>query len=381
MKIMGVDPAGIQRMTHKARSANVMVEALPCAMANILKQEMLALGADAAVARGAVACSLPHTDVLLMGSLKQLEQLSERLASQPFGLADLGRELQQVLGKFHAAPTTLHGKGCQLSLSRPCVMGIINATPDSFYDGGACVALDDALRQAEKQLKDGADLLDVGGESTRPGSAAVSLSVEMERTVPLIEALQREFDIPLSIDTNKAVVAEAAVAAGAAFVNDISGLTFDPNMAAVVAQSGAGLFVMHTRGRPEVMQQDTEYADVLAEVIAGLRHSLLLAKDAGVADCSLAVDPGIGFGKSAEGNLEILRRLSELKSLGYPVLLGTSRKSFIGKVLDQPEPDQRLFGSLATAVHGVSQGAQLFRVHDVAATRQAVDMAWAIVHG
>lgn len=372
-----VDSCGIELMVPKALHVNILLQEVSCVAANILKQEMLALGGDAAVARGTIACSIDHTDVLLMGTRKQLAQLAIRLPRQPFGLKGLAERLSELLGQS-ASATVLKGQHHSLSLSRPQVMGIINVTPDSFYDGGACHDLDATLRQAEQQVKDGVDLFDVGGESTRPGAALVSEEVELERIVPVVKALARTFDLPISVDTNKAVVADAALACGADFINDISGLTFDVAMADVIARHRAGVFVMHTRGLPEEMQDNTDYDDLVCDVIASLRHSIALAREAGVDDASISVDPGIGFGKSVAGNLEILRRLDEVVALGYPLLIGTSRKSFIGQVLGQPQPQQRLYGSLASVAVAVQQGAQLFRVHDVAPTRQVVDLAWAI---
>lgn len=380
-KRLGVDPGGIERMANKALHLNALLEQVACPAANILKQEMISLGGDAAVARGTVACSISYTDVVLMGTRKHFGQLVLRLQAQPFGLGDLAKELGQLLNNSLSAANQLSGRTCRLDLSRPQVMGILNVTPDSFYDGGVCCDLDTALRHAEVQINAGADILDIGGESTRPGAKLVGGELEMQRVIPLVAALKRSFDVPLSIDTNKAQVAKAAIESGAEFVNDISGLMFDPQMAKVVADSGAGLFAMHTRGRPDVMQQDVDYQDVVADVISGLRTSVSLALDAGVGADKIAVDPGIGFGKSPEGNLEILRRLSELSCLSCPVLIGTSRKSFIGHVLKQDSPGERLIGSVASVVMAATAGVRLFRVHDVAATRDAVDMAWAISQG
>lgn len=381
MTSLGVDPAGIQRMVGKAQSINVLVESVPCGAANILKQEMLSIGADAAVARGSVTCSRSYTDVLLMGTKKQLKLLVRRLPCQPFGLASIAQQLSSLLLNYYTPLAYLAGKDCRLTLDCPQVMGIINVTPDSFYDGGVSLAVDTALSQAESQLAAGANILDIGGESTRPGSVGVSEDVEIARVVPVVEAIRNRFDIPISVDTTKASVARAALDSGANFINDISGLTFDPLMADVVATSGAGLFVMHTRGRPEVMQSDTQYQDLVAEVISCLRCSANLAIEAGVDVDKIAIDPGIGFGKSLAGNLEILQRLSEFHALGYPVLLGTSRKSFIGSILNQPQAEQRLSGSLATVAVAVSRGVQFFRVHDVEETRHVVDTAWAMTAG
>ncbi|ORJ63048.1 dihydropteroate synthase [Geothermobacter hydrogeniphilus] len=257
-------------------------------------------------------------------------------------------------------------------------MGILNLTPDSFYDGGCYTGLDEALRHAERMMAEGVDLIDVGGESTRPGAAVVSEEEELARVVPVVEALAGRLGPVISVDTSKSRVARECLAAGAHFVNDISGLTFDAGMAQVVAAAGAGLFLMHTPARPDRMQQQTGYNDLLGEVVAFLRRAMELAEAAGVPHAKLAVDPGIGFGKDVTGNLELLRRLSELQCLGVPILLGTSRKSFIGRILDQQDPEQRLAGTLATVALGVSQGAMLHRVHDVAAARQAALMAWAV---
>jgi len=278
-------------------------------------------------------------------------------------------------------PPLLLGRTVRLDLSRPQIMAVLNVTPDSFSDGGQHLNLDAALIRVEQMVLEGADLIDIGGESTRPGAAAVPEALELERVLPVIEAVRARFDLPISVDTSKSAVARAAVAAGAEFVNDISGLSFDPQMAAVVAKSGAGLFLMHTPGRPDQMQQQTVYDDMMAEVIAVLRAALAQAAAAGIPPEKIAVDPGIGFGKSVQGNLELLRRLGELQVLGRPVLLGTSRKSFIGKVLQQVQPGERLYGTLATVALGVAAGARLFRVHDVRAARETALMAWAVLHG
>ena len=378
---LGADPAGVARMAAKMVRRLVHLSAVPCRAANVLKQEMLSLGGDAAVARGTVACSIPVTDVVLIGSLKQLRQLCERLPHQPFGLRELAAELVVLLSVIDHPPSKLQGRNCCLELDRPRIMGVLNLTPDSFSDGGRYQGPEAALRRALEMVREGADLIDIGGESTRPGAPAVSAEEETQRVVPIIEALRRELDLPLSIDTSKSSVAQAAMAAGANFINDISGLSFDSRMAGVAAASAAGLFLMHTPGRPEVMQQHTRYSDLLSEVIGSLQRSLDQAEAAGVPRCKLAVDPGIGFGKDAAGNLQLLQRLRELQCLGTPVLLGTSRKSFIGKVLGQTDPQERLFGTLATVALGVERGAQIFRVHDVRAAREAALLAWAICRG
>jgi len=274
--------------------------------------------------------------------------------------------------------TVLVGRNCVLDLAQPCIMGVLNVTPDSFSDGGDCFDAGAAVERGLEMVEQGAGILDIGGESTRPGAPAVSLDVELERVIPVIEGLRRHTCIPLSIDTSKASVARAALASGANFVNDISGLSFDDAMAAVVSGAAAGLFLMHTRGCPEQMQKNTDYEDLLAEVVDFLRAAVTKANAAGIGAERLAVDPGIGFAKSAAGNLALLKHLSALHQLGCPILLGTSRKSFIGRIIQQEDPRQRLYGTLATVALGVAQGVQLFRVHDVLPARETALVAWAI---
>lgn len=273
----------------------------------------------------------------------------------------------------------LAGRSASLLLDRPRIMGILNVTPDSFSDGGQFQQIDRALRRAEEMVAEGADLIDVGGESTRPGAALVSVEQELDRVIPVIAAIHARLDIPLSVDTNKASVAAVALESGADWVNDVSGLSFDATMASVVAAKGGGLFLMHTRGTPARMQQHTQYDDIVAEVIAELKIAITSALAAGIPAQRLAIDPGIGFAKDLAGNLELLRRLDEFKVLELPILLGTSRKSFIGKVLQQPQPIDRLYGTLATVALGVAKGAMLLRVHDVRAARETALMSWAIL--
>ncbi len=292
--------------------------------------------------------------------------------------ARLAQSLSLLLDRSEHPATYLRGRTCTLDLSRPRIMGILNVTPDSFSDGGCYLDPDSALKQARIMEEQGADLIDVGGESTRPGSAGVDEAEEMRRVVPIVERIAAQCAVPISVDTSKSRVAYEAILAGAEFVNDVSGLRFDSKMAHVVAQTGAGLFLMHTRGRSDIMQKRTDYADLLGDVCRYLAEGIELARAAGVAEDRIAVDPGVGFGKDAAGNLEILRRLAELQCLGRPVLLGTSRKSFLGKILDRAQPHERLFGTVATTALGVAQGARIFRVHDVAPNCDAAVTAWAI---
>jgi len=253
-------------------------------------------------------------------------------------------------------------------------MGILNVTPDSFSDGGRYVDFGKAVAQGRAMIAAGADIIDVGGESTRPGAPAVDAEEELRRVIPVIKDLA---GVPVSVDTTKAVVAERALAAGARIVNDVSALRFDARMVAVVRDAGAGLVLMHMLGTPATMQRDPQYADVMGEVRAFLAERLAFAERNGVSRCQMAVDPGIGFGKTVAHNLALLARLAEISSLGCAVVVGASRKSFIGKTLNR-EVDQRLPGSLAVAAWAVAHGANVVRVHDVAETVDAVRMIQAI---
>ena len=260
-------------------------------------------------------------------------------------------------------------------------MGVLNVTPDSFSDGGKFLDVDRAVEHAREMARAGADIIDIGGESTRPGSAPVGAEEESRRVVPVVEQLS---DLLVSVDTMKAEVAEKALGAGARIVNDISALRFDPRMVEVVRQAGAGVVLMHMQGTPQTMQQDPQYEDVVTEVRMFLAERIGFAVAHGLKKSQIAVDPGIGFGKTVEHNLQLLARLEELSSLGCPVVVGTSRKSFLAKVLapHEAEPgretDQRLWGTAATVAWAVEHGARVVRVHDVAAMANVVRMVEAV---
>jgi len=259
---------------------------------------------------------------------------------------------------------------------RVLVMGVVNVTPDSFSDGGRHLDPEAAVAHARRLLAEGADLIDLGAESTRPGAAPVSAEEQWRRLAPVLEALAREPGACLSVDTASAEVGERALAAGAHVINDVTALA-DPAMAGVVARAGAGLVLMHMRGNPADMQRDPRYQDVAAEVAAHLEARLESARASGIDPACVALDPGIGFGKRARHNLELIARIESLAALGRPVLVGVSRKSFIGQILDLPV-DQRLEGSLAAAAIAVFLGARIVRAHDVAATVRAVRVAGAL---
>ena len=264
---------------------------------------------------------------------------------------------------------------------RTLLMGVLNVTPDSFSDGGKFFSPDQAVAHAEQMVAEGADIIDVGGESTRPGSEFVSEEEELRRVIPVIEKVAAFSSIPISIDTTKPSVARAACEAGAEIINDISGLRFDPALAAVAKSVQAGFLLMHSRSTPKDMQQIPFAADIFTDVVDGLRRSISIAERFGIARESIAIDPGIGFGKSVEQNLEIIRRLRELSDqfIALPIVIGTSRKSFLGKMLNGAPADGRLYGTIATVVASVLNGAHIVRVHDVKAATEAVRIADALV--
>lgn len=251
------------------------------------------------------------------------------------------------------------------------IMGILNVTPDSFSDGGKFNQIDAALKHAEEMIRDGADVIDIGGESTRPGYTKISDEEETGRVVPVIEAVKKEFGIPISVDTYKSGVAEAAAQAGADLINDIWGLKYDARMAEVIAKSGLACCLMHNR-------DNTEYRNFMEDMKQDLRETIALAKAAGIADDKIILDPGVGFAKSYENNLEVISRLKEFNELKYPVLLGTSRKSVIGLTLDLPAAE-RVEGTIVTTVMAVEAGCMFVRVHDVKENHRAIQMAEAIL--
>lgn len=304
----------------------------------------------------------------------RVEVLSRDAPARIVGLGDLTKAERTGL----SAPRPDFGG---LSMEVPRVMGILNITPDSFSDGGLFLRPEAALMQA-RRMADGADILDIGGESTRPGAAEVSVDDETQRTAPVIAALREGgMALPISIDTRKAAVAGAAFAAGATILNDVTALGHDPAMAGVAAEAGVPVVLMHSIETPATMQDDPRYDDVLLDVYDALAGRLAVAEAAGIARTRLAIDPGIGFGKTLEHNLALLARLSLFHNLGVPVLLGASRKRFIGTIGAEAEAARRMPGSLAVALAGVAQGMQMIRVHDVAETRQALRLWQAATRG
>jgi dihydropteroate synthase len=345
---------------------------LPCRVLRLVPADAAEIDdlAAAAGAAGAILVQGPRGCVLA-GPARTLDEAAAHLARSPQAGNGLARAAARALAGFRRRRFPLRfadGEVWELE-ERTRLMGILNVTPDSFYDGGRWAEAGPAVDHGLRLTEEGADLVDVGGESSRPGSAPVSAEEEVRRVVPVVAGLrQARPGLRISVDTRRSDTARRVLEAGADMINDISGLRSDPALAAVVAAAGVPLVVMHIRGTPSTMQQDTDYDDLLTEVVDALAESRDFAGTAGIPDDRLIVDPGIGFGKSAEGNEQILRHLATLRSVGLPLLVGASRKSFIGQRLDGVPPDDRLEGSLAAAAAAIRGGAHIIRVHDVQAT-------------
>jgi len=380
LKKLGNTPEGIKILSQKGKTYLFEVEGIDTRGANILKQDAISVGGDCAVPRSASVFKPGKWTVLLMVNERELRRLIEKLKVQPYSLKELGEKLKEAFKNYQKDTFSIEYRGRELHLKRPVVMGILNVTPDSFSDGGKFNRLDAAVKRCEEMLEEGAEIIDVGGESTRPGSEPVPVDEELRRVIPVIEEIRKRLGngFFVSVDTYKSRVAEEALKAGADIVNDISGFRFDEKMAEVVAQFKCPAVVMHIKGTPKDMQKNPYYEDVIGEITDYFREVFRKAEEKGVNREQLIVDPGIGFGKRLEDNLCILKRLKELKVLGRPILIGASRKSFIGRVTKVEIPEKRLAGSISAAVIGVLNGAKIVRVHDVKETVEALELLSAV---
>jgi dihydropteroate synthase len=382
MRDIGVDPYGVKIMLPKAISCLIHLSAISNIAANILKQEMLSLGGDVAVARGALTGKNKTTSCLIIGQSQQIFSLIQKIRVQPFGLHRLADDLDDNIKKYTRNSFVVPLRKGALNLNgKTYIMGAINLTPDSFSgDGLYSIKSNDysslALRRAQEMLKDGADIIDLGGESSRPGARRISVKEELQRVLPVIRKLAKNITAPISIDTTKAEVAVAAIDCGAQIVNDISGLR-DKRMLKVVAKYKAAVVIMHMLGNPMNMQKKILYKSLIGDIILWLKNAVDSAEGAGINADKIIIDPGIGFGKKPEQNLELIKKLEEFRILGKPILIGPCRKSFIGKVL-KTGPKERTFGTLATCVLAVERGANIVRVHDIKEVSQGLRMAAAI---
>ncbi len=371
---IGVDPRGVEKLVPKGVVRFVKVRNLPAAAAHILKQTMLSIGGDVAVSYGSLTMQKATTDALILGTETHYRRLIENLKPQPFNLREVSEQIEKAFSLCDTGTLILRVGDRALELGkRTLIVGIVNVTPDSFSDGGEFFEPQRAADRCLQLVEEGADLLDVGGESSRPGAEEVSEEQELERVMPVLEKVSGRIPIPLSIDTVKPRVAREALSAGATIVNDISGLRSE-EMVAVVAERKAAVVVMHMKGTPRTMQDNPRYDDLMTEITDFLEERVSFATSHGVAMDKIMVDPGIGFGKTADDNYEVINRLGELRCLGRPIVVGPSRKSFIGKVT-QAGPAQRLFGTAAAVAWCIANGANVVRVHDVKEMKEVTAIA------
>ncbi|MBW2636632.1 MAG: dihydropteroate synthase [Deltaproteobacteria bacterium] len=379
LKRVGVDPYGIKAMIPKMENLNILLEGIECKVANILKQEMLSVGGDVAVARGSVECSIEKTDALIIGTIKQVEILAVKISIQPFGLKQISMDLENLLDNLTRESFVVKTPRREIPMGKKTLlMGVLNVTPDSFSNGGMFANTDEAVEYGIRMEEDGADILDIGGESSRPGSEPVTAEEEMKRVIPVIESLGKRITIPISIDTMKSEIARMALEAGAEIVNDISAMRFDEKMASMAARYKASLILMHMRGTPKTMQEgDLGYSLLRGDIIDFLEERIDEAISAGIERENIIIDPGIGFGKSVDDNIRLLKYLEEFKGLGRPILIGTSRKGFIGKTTGGGT-EERLEGTAATVTAAILKGAHIVRVHDMVFMKKVAIMADAI---
>jgi dihydropteroate synthase len=373
---IGVDRAAFDIFQWKSNMLLIKLYGINGKGANILKQEFLSAGGDVAVHRDVASWKAEKTDCLLIGTERVFKRVTDKLKFEPFfGLKEVRETMEKVLNKTKLPVFEINGKKFDFN-ERPFIMGILNVTPDSFSDGGKFNSKDRALQHVEEMLKNGADIIDIGGESTRPGADEVPLEEEINRTAPVIEAIRKEFkDAVISIDTYKAGVAKRALESGANIINDISGLRFDEKMPSVTAEYNVPAIVMHIKGTPKNMQKNPHYDNVIKELLEYFDERINTLKKQNVN--KIIIDPGIGFGKRIEDNLRIIKHISAFTIFKLPILLGASRKSFIGKVLDRTV-SERLTGTLTANAYGILNGANIVRVHDVKEHAEMLKMLEAI---
>jgi dihydropteroate synthase len=377
LRKIGSEKEGIRLMAPKACFSVLKIYNLSTVAANIIKQEMLSYGGEAATAYGAINYTSKTTDLLVFGTFRQFRDLVKKLKRHQFGLPKVAEEIDKTLSYYYHPPEKIKIGHKVFNLKgRTHLVGILNVTPDSFSDGGLFYKFENAVRKGLELAEEGAEIIDLGGESTRPFARPVPEAEEMRRVIPVVKALTKE-GLIISVDTRKAMVAQAALDAGAKLINDVSGLRYDKKMAKIIARYQVPVCLMHMRGTPATMQKNPVYQDLIKEILEELNKSIEIAQNAGILLEKIIVDPGIGFGKTVEHNLEIFKRLDEFKVLGRPILVGPSRKSVIGKVLNLPV-EERLEGTAALVALAVAKGANFVRVHDVKAMKRVVKMVEAV---
>ena len=375
MEKIGVSKDGIEIMEKKGRFLKIRIDDVPLKGAILLKQEALAAGMECALPWCTAALKCETTPAILFGTERQFEILISKMKLQPFKGKLIAEELEECMGNLKRERYEIKARDYRIQIPPFRIMGILNVTPDSFSDGGKFTSVERAVEHARNMVKEGADIIDIGGESSRPFSSPVSEEEEMRRILPVIEELS-DLKVPISVDTYKPKVAEEALKRGASIVNDIFGLRKE-GMAEVVRDYDAAVVIMHMKGEPKNMQMNPSYEDTIGEIMRFFRERVEFALSKGIEEDKIILDPGIGFGKRVEDNLMLIRSLESFRCLGYPILMGTSRKSFIGKILDL-DVNERLEGTIATNVISLLHGASIFRIHDVKENLRALKIAEAI---
>ncbi len=370
-KRIGAEPVSWAKMAAKLQLVTLNIRGIKNRAAIILKQEALSKDGEVAISRTALADPDGTSDAILGMTRRQLQRLLNDIKAQPFGLKDLAATIETTLLYYDKGPEKWAGR-------HPYVMGILNVTPDSFSDGGRFLTPVEALAHAKTLIAEGADILDIGGESTRPGSDPVSPEEQIRRVIPIIEALHKDFpDQMLSIDASRSEVARAALQAGATMINDVSAGSDDPTLLKVAAKAGVPYVLMHRSASPHEMQSKTDYQDVVTDIYDWFSAQIDRCLEAGIVRQNIILDPGIGFGKTVDQNLQLINRLNVFRGLGLPLLVGSSRKRFIGETLDR-NVDDRSFGTAATLAICTLNGANIVRVHDVRSMTDVVKMTQAI---
>lgn len=372
LKRIGVQKEAIEIMLPKLFGINIRIKNVEPQDAIILKQEMLSVGGDVAISSKTLPPNAEKTDILVMGNMKQIKKLVSKIKRQYNRLSNMGSYIEEILDNLEKKHEMKIGKKNFEFGKRTYIMGILNVTPDSFYDGGRYNEMEKAIERAKEMEKEGVDIIDIGGESTRPFSKPVDEKEEMKRVIPTIEALKNEVKVPLSIDTYKPRVAQKAIEKGADMLNDVFALRKE-GMVEVAKEYDIPICIMHMRGEPKNMQINPHYEDVVEEIYEFLKERIEFAIRKGIDENKIIIDPGIGFGKRTgkgiEDNCEIIARLRELKSLGRPILIGISRKTFIGNIT-KTSVEERLEGSLGAEAVAIANGADILRCHDILATRR-----------
>jgi dihydropteroate synthase len=358
----------LDKLTDTFLHCTIKLESVDTRAANLMRSYLETLGGGIAMRRGAQDYTVRETDVLITGSRRTLQLLAARLKGEPYGLDALSSEITACTTGGNR--TISWGNRTLDFTHKTYVMGILNCTPDSFFPSSRAATIKDAMRSAHEMISAGVDIVDVGGESTRPGSEPVPEDEEIRRVIPVVQALRAVSDVIVSVDTRKKEIAERALDAGADIINDISGLRHNEDLARLIARRKVPVILMHMRGTPRTMQKNPFYKNTISEILRELQPSIAAAIGAGIAPEMIIIDPGIGFGKRSQDNLRIIKELASLKSLKFPILVGLSRKGFIGEILDRPV-EKRLIGTITANTLAILNGANIIRVHDVA---DAVEM-------